>query len=135
MIGPGGERRPATVLCDVRHWSEGGFGQRECSIQLCAEGFDIHSAAWDFFEAFCGVRDQLAAHGFYPLCYGASRNVHPSGMLRDMAAGRSAYKVQMGRPARMEDLVDIFETGPDVEVATVAVQRAFWSEWFKAGTK
>ena len=28
-----------------------------------------------------------------------------------------------------EDMVNIFETGPDVEIATVAEQKAFWSEW------
>jgi hypothetical protein len=32
----------------------------------------------------------------------------------------------------VEDEVDIFETGPEVEVVTVAAQRAFWSEWSKS---
>jgi len=52
-------------------------------------------------------------------------------MLRDMASGLRAYKLQMGKSAGLEDDVDIFETGPDVEVVTVAAQRAFWSEWLR----
>jgi len=123
---------PATVSCHVQHWNEGNFNRRECTIELRAEGFDIRSTAFDFFEAFCGIRDQLAAQDLYPLCYGASRCVYPSGTSRDTGAGLSAYKLQMGRPVRSEEIVGIFATGPDVEVATVAAQRAFWLEWSKA---
>jgi len=130
-VGPGGEKRTATLSCHRHFWNEGSYDRRECTIQLRAEGFDIHSTAHDFFEAFCGIRDQLAAHDFYPLCYGASRCVYPSGMLRDMVSGLTAYKLQMGKSAGLEDHVDIFETGPDVEVVTVAAQRAFWSEWLR----
>jgi hypothetical protein len=79
LVSPGGTKRSATVSCHARHWNEGSFSRRECTIQLRAEGFDIHSAAYDFFEAFCGIRDQLSVHDFYPLCYGASRCVYPSG--------------------------------------------------------
>ena len=134
MVGPGGKTTSATVSCHARDWDEEGFSRRECTIQLHADGFDMHSAADDFFEAFCGIRDQLAAHDYYPLCYGASRCVYPSGMLRDMAAGLEAYKLPTGRAVREEDIVDIFATGPDVEVATVAEQRAFYFEWLKPRT-
>ena len=135
LVSPGGTKRSATVSCHARHWNEGSFSRRECTIQLRAEGFDIHSAAYDFFEAFCGIRDQLSVHDFYPLCYGASRCVYPSGMLRDMGSGLAAYKLQMGQPVRSQDVVYIFETGPDVEVATVAAQKAFWSQWLKPRTR
>jgi hypothetical protein len=132
MIGPGGKKLAATVSCHVHHWNEGNVSRRECTIELRAEGFDIQSTAFDFFEAFCGIRDQLAAQDLYPLCYGASRCVYPSGMLRDTGAGLCAYKLQLGRPVRSEEIIGIFATGPDVEVATVAAQRAFWLEWSKA---
>jgi hypothetical protein len=131
LVGRDGNELVATVSSHERHWNEGGFSRRECAIELCAEGIDIHSAADDFFEAFCGIRDQLAAHDFYPLCYGASRCVYPSGLLRDMGSGLEAYKLQMGKPVCEEDIVNIFENGPDVEVATVSAQRAFFVEWLK----
>lgn len=116
LVGPSGEKRPATVSCDERHCNEKGYSRRECTIQLRADGFDLQSAAWDFFGAFCGIRDQLAVNGFYPLCYGASRCVYPSGLLRDMALGLEAYRMQIGRAVRAEDAVNIFDTGPDVEL-------------------
>jgi hypothetical protein len=68
IVGAAGTRRFASVSCHERYWNEGGFSRRECSIQLRAEGFDIHSADDDFFEAFCVIRDQLAVDDFYPLC-------------------------------------------------------------------
>jgi hypothetical protein len=135
LVGPNGERRAANVFCDQRDWSENGFSRRECRIELCADEFDLQSAAWDFFEAFCGIRDQLATQGFFPLCYGASRCVYPSGLCRDMSAGLIAYRMQMGRGVRKGDEVNIFDTGPDVEVATVAEQKESWCKWSNAPKK
>jgi hypothetical protein len=135
ILGPGDNKRAAMLACDIRDWTEGGLRHTESIIRLLSEGFDIASAASDFFEAFCGIREQLAAQDFYPLCYGASRNVYPSGMCRDMAAGEKAYKMQIGKPVGLEDLVEIFETGPDVEVSTVAAQKAFWHEWLRSNRK
>jgi hypothetical protein len=118
---------------EERGWRRG--QRRECSIQLRAEGFNIDCTAGNFFDAFCKIREQLAAHDFYPLCYGASRNVYPSGACRDMGSGVTAYKMRIGNAVRQEDMVGIFETGPDVEVATVAAQREFYSEWLKSEIK
>lgn len=132
LVGPGGEKRTAAVSCSLRHWSEQKFSRRECSIRLQADGFDLQSAAWDFFEAFCEIREQLAAKDFFPVCYGASRCVYPSGMCRDMANGAQAYRLQVGKAVREADLVNIFDTGPDVEVSTVTQQREFFSNWYGA---
>ena len=68
-----------------------------------------------FAESGSSLPRMISIH----LCYGASRSVYPSGMCRDMAAGLEAYNMQMGKPAGLEDMVNIFESGPDVEVATV----------------
>jgi hypothetical protein len=83
----------------------------------------------DYFEALCQIRERLAEGGLHPFCYGASLNVYPSGMARDMGAGLKAYKMTIGKHARLEDLVEIFAAGPDVKPSTVAEQRAFWERW------
>ena len=54
------------------------------------------------------------------------RNVYPSGMGRDMGAGLKAYRFSLGRAARLEDLVFIFETGDDVVPVTVQEQREYY---------
>jgi hypothetical protein len=51
-------------------------------------------------------------------------------MGRDMGRGLKAYRLEMGRSAQREDLVDIFDTGPDVEPVTVAEQKIFADGWF-----
>ena len=91
----------------------------------------IEAEATDYFEAFCKARLQLEGEGLIPHCYGASLNVYPSGMGRDMGAGLKAYKMTVGYHVRRQDLVDIFASGPDVIPASVLRQREFFEEWLK----
>jgi hypothetical protein len=65
-------------------------------------------------------------------CYGASLNVFPSGMARDMGGGVMAYKLTLGQRGRMQDLVCIFDTGPNVQPTTVASQREYFDGWLKS---
>jgi len=125
-----GTKKPARVSGDARHWSEGGFSRRECRLTLSYASGDLQGVGTDFFEAFCRIREQLANSGIFPVCYGASRTVYPSGMARDMGAGLKAYRLHMGRQAQSDDLVHIFDSGPDVEVATVEAQKTFAEAWF-----
>ena len=74
----------------------------------------ISSEAADYFEALALIRRQLQSEGLIPYCYGASLNVFPSGMARDMGQGLRAYKMTLGKHAKMADLVDIFDEGADV---------------------
>jgi len=83
----------------------------------------------DYFEALCAVRMKLETMGFLIKAYGDSRKVFPSGMARDMGAGRRAYRLSLGRRARIKDVVSVFETGADAEPATVAEQQAFYHDW------
>ncbi|MES5482696.1 hypothetical protein QMZ05_08040 [Bradyrhizobium sp. INPA03-11B] len=89
----------------------------------------IEHTASDFFQALCDIRSLLAENGLIPFCYGASLNVYPSGMARDMGQGLKAYKLAVGRHAKMSDLVEIFGSGPDVNPASVAAQEQFFSNW------
>jgi hypothetical protein len=100
-------------------------------VKLCLEfrGKQISSNADDFFEAMCAIRKVLENEGALLRCYGASKNVYPSGMSRSMGTGEKAYKMTMGSPARLADLVSIFDTGPDVAPATLAEQEAFREAW------
>src|SRR6185295_18354608 len=84
-----------------------------CCIRLACPGRTIDAEASDYFEALCQIRLSLEKDGLIPFCYGASLNVYPSGMARDMGAGLKAYKLTIGKHARMQDLVEIFSEGPD----------------------
>ena len=102
----------------------------ECHIAVRYRGRVIEEKASDFFEALCRVRLRLEAEKLIPFCYGASLNVFPSGMARDMGAGLKAYRLTIGKHAK--ELVGIFDEGADVIPATVARQKEYFDEWLKS---
>jgi hypothetical protein len=105
---------------------------RECHLALDCRDQHFEASASDYFKAFGILRQDLEKGGLQPVCYGASLNVWPSGMGRDMGRGLKAYQMTMGKHARGNDLVDIFECGPDIIPATVAEQEEFWQSWLKS---
>lgn len=103
-----------------------------CHIAFRYRDQMFEANASDFFEAFCQIRSQLEPEHLIPFCYGASLNVFPSGMARDMGAGLSAYRLAMGRAASRRDLVSIFDSGPDVVPSSVANQENFFNAWLQS---
>jgi hypothetical protein len=83
--------------------------ENRCLLVCRYRGNTIASEATDFFEALISIRRQLQGDGLIPYCYGASLNVFPSGMARDMGQGLRAYKLAPGKHAKIADLVDIFD--------------------------
>jgi hypothetical protein len=103
-----------------------------CQIQFEYRGRLIQESALDYFECLCKIRLQLEEEKLIPFCYGASLNVYPSGMGRDMGRGLKAYKSIIGKQSKIEDLVFIFDEGPDVIPSSVANQKAYFQEWLKS---
>jgi hypothetical protein len=103
-----------------------------CRVELEYQGASLIGDGADFFDVLCDIRQVLEKKGALLNCYGGSLNVYPSGMTRDMGAGLKAYKLTHGQRGRMQDLVRIFDTGPDVQPATVAAQRAYFEAWLKS---
>ena len=99
----------------------------ECCLSFLFRGKRIDASADDFFDAFCGIRHLLEADSLIPFCYGASLNVYPSRMSRQMASGTVAYVLTFGKSA--ENRVHIFDSGPDVTPASVANQKSFYADW------
>jgi hypothetical protein len=118
----GGEDDESGVLTSLQNGEE-------CTLSLAYRGRHISASARDFFEAFCEIRLQLEPEALIPFCYGASLNVYPSGMSRDMSKGLMAYRLVSGSQATRESLVRIFEHGHDVIPSSVANQKAFFAEW------
>jgi hypothetical protein len=104
----------------------------DCRLILKFSGGEIAATAADFFDALCQVRIELETRGWQAICYGSSRHVYPSGMCRDMGMGLKAYRLQIGRPAKLADLVSIFAPGPDVDPVSVQEQRQFFEDWLKS---
>lgn len=102
----------------------------ECILTLYYYGKELRATEDHYFEAMCTLRKQLETEGLIPNCYGASRRAYP--MSRDMGSGLLVYRLTLGRPALRADLVGLFDTGPDVEPATVAEQEAFYDQWIES---
>ena len=83
----------------------------------------------DYFECLLVLREQLEPLGYRFLVNGARRNAWPSGMARDMAAGRSAYLLELGKHDQRPPMVNIFEPADESDIALVDEQRAFFNAW------
>lgn len=86
----------------------------------------------DLFKALLLLRAALEEQGHKLLCNGSRKNVVVSGMSREMSGGRKAYLVKLGKQARRDDLVDIFDCVDSSFVGTVGQQTEFYSEWLRS---
>lgn len=86
----------------------------------------------DYFSALQGLREELEAEGIQIMCNGAARNVYPSPMQQSMGSGNKAYKLVLGRSAKMADVVDIFECEDNLEYTSVDEQKQFYTEWLNS---
>jgi hypothetical protein len=132
------DHHPVRLVSQTKGEAEGVFvlGEHEVgdhvTLTIQYLGSEVTSEASDYFEAMCQIRNRLEADGWRPVCYGASRNVYPSEMCRDMGLGLKAYKMQLGRRAFLADLVKVFDAGPDVEPSSVEEQKRFQQEWLRS---
>jgi hypothetical protein len=117
VILAGGSRVPATITADEIR----GNGKEIYRVSL-QQGTDLKVAESkiDFFEALMQLRQELEKAGALLCCFGASEDVHPSGMQRSMGPAMLAYKTRMGCPATRQDVVNIFEADETVIPSTVA---------------
>ena len=85
----------------------------------------------DLFDCIVQLRESyLEPQSMRLKCQASRRNVLPSGMSRSMSSGRKAYAVQLGKPARRTDMVDILDPiENEADLATVAEQREFAELW------
>jgi len=129
LIDVSGALLHATAEANLREWTEGGFRKSEVRLAFRWPGGESSGIDWHYHAALCRVRERLAEVGLTPRCYGACRNLVLSGMAVDMGLGRRGYLVRLGERSELSDLVDIFQAGPEMDLASVADQGAFRLEW------
>lgn len=86
----------------------------------------------DLFEAMIALRRELEARGSRLLCAGARIDAFPSGMAREMSGARKIYIHRLGYPAKLSDLIDIFDPTEESTVATVEEQARFRRQWVES---
>lgn len=109
------------------------FPDSLCRLHLTAKGINESASSTDYFTSFAHIRKRLAAQSIFPLCYGASRDIWPSDIARDLIQGLKAYRLVPGEPAR--ELFGIFEIGKDIDPVHPDEQEKFSADWLKSFTK
>ena len=84
------------------------------------------------FEVLEQLRQYLEEKHIQILCNGAALNVYPSPMALSMGAGRLAYKLILGKQAKTEDMVDIFDYDDKYSFVSIAEQRNFYKDWLNS---
>ena len=88
--------------------------------------------AENFFEALQKIRIKLENDQIQIMCNGAAENVYPSPMQRSMGYGDMAYRLTLGKPAKLEDAIEIFDCDNGLTCTTVRKQYAFYVKWLES---
>lgn len=81
---------------------------------------------------FQALRQHLEEQHIQVMCNGAAVNVYPSTMQLSIGVGRLAYKLYIGKPAKTEDIVDIFEYDENLKFVGIEDQFNYYISWLKS---
>ena len=123
----------ASVEVAIRHLAGSPRRRVECVVSVKSEAGLFGAADSNVFAAFRRTRAEMELSGLTALCYGASRDVHPSVLeLHKMEHGLLAYKASTWSKDSPTRVVHIFDTGDDLDIGTVeeqsAYHRALWND-------
>lgn len=121
-----GKEQLTKVILEIR------VEQGNALLTLVGQNLTIVASGSNFFESLIKIRIKLEEKQCFILCQGSVKNVYPSRMSTEMSTGRKAYKLQMGKQASLDDLVDIFDPADNGGIATVEEQRSFFLNWTKS---
>ena len=99
------------------------------TVRFSLGELDLEKEGDNYFDTLIKLREELEKMNIKLLCKGCCKNVYPSGMLLSMGVGRKAYTLIYGEPAKMNSLVDIFDSCSIDEYATIQEQLEYFQEW------
>jgi hypothetical protein len=93
---------------------------------------DLQCEERDLFECMLVLRRRLQDQSWTLLCNGARKDVHPSGMSREMSGGLIAYRHQDGRKPTRGDALNIVEYAAPELVGTIDEQKQHLAWWLQS---
>ncbi len=125
-----GSRSPADLNIEVREEASRAF----YAVTLELNGKTVAGQSKEgLFDALRKLRMTLEKDKVLLHCFGASENVYPSGMQVSFG-GTKAYRMRLGAPALLKDIVDIFASDDSVRPSTVEQQEKFRERWLASLT-
>ena len=103
----------------------------EINLKIEIERTIYFSKSDNIFDSIVELRKKLELKNIYLLCNASAINVYPSGMQKEFG-GTKAYKLQMGKPATLSDVVDIFDYDSELKIGSVKEQEEFFESWIES---
>ena len=100
----------------------------EINLKIEIERTIYFSKSGNIFDSIVELRKKLELKNIYLLCNASVINVYPSGMQKEFG-GTKAYKLQMGKQATLNDVVDIFDYDSELKIGSVKEQEEFYENW------
>ena len=102
--------------------------ERFSSLTLIRDnGFKRTYSGDDLYLCLAKIRRDFPEIEF--LCKGAKLNVYPSRMCSQMSNGSVAYEMKLGKQARREDIVHIFDFEDKDITSDISEQIDFYRHW------
>ncbi|MEH7515070.1 hypothetical protein V7146_20325 [Gottfriedia acidiceleris] len=101
-------------------------------LRIGLNGQDFCYINENFFDALLMLRQDLEEMNIQINCNGAALDVYPSPMSLSMGNGRLAYKLQTGKQAKSEDLVELFDCDFNLNFVSIDEQQRFYKEWLNS---
>ena len=103
----------------------------EINLKIEIERTIYFSKSDNIFDSVLELRKKLELKNIYLLCNASAINVYPSGMQKEFG-GTKAYKLQMGKQATLNDVVDIFDYDNELKIGSVKEQEEFYESWLES---
>ena len=105
--------------------------ENEINLKIEIETTIYFSKSDNIFDSVVELRKKLELNNIYLLCNTSAINVYPSGMQKEFG-GTKAYKLQMGKQATLNDVVDIFDYDNELKIGSVKEQEKFYESWIES---
>ena len=103
----------------------------EINLKIEIERTIYFSKSDNIFDSIVELRKKLELNNIYLLCNASAINVYPSLMQKEFG-GTKAYKLQMGKQATLNDVVDIFDYDSELKIGSVKEQEEFFESWIES---
>ena len=101
------------------------------NLKIEIENMVYFSKSDNIFDSVVELRKKLELNNIYLLCNASAINVYSSLMQKEFG-GTKAYKLQMGKQATLNDIVDIFDYDNELKIGSVKEQEEFYESWIES---
>jgi len=119
------------ILSELLVYEEAPDDKEKVLLEIYFNNRKISKKGDYLFSALLELRKALEEENFLIQCNGAARNVYPSPMQMSMG-GAKAYVLRYSQPAKLKDVINIFEKNDELVCVHIKEQERFYVDWLKS---